>query len=60
MPAIKIEDLSKEYVIGARESGRNSFREFIADSLLAPFRRFRRLRGDAPQHERFWALKDGS
>jgi len=58
MAAITIENLSKEYVIGGGESGRNNIREMLADSLLSPFRRFRRLRGNAPPHERFWALKD--
>ena len=58
MPAIRVENLSKEYVLGGREIGRDSFREMLADSLLAPFRRFRRLRGYVAPEDRFLALKD--
>jgi len=58
MPAIRVENLSKEYVLGGREIGRDSFREMVADSLLAPFRRLRRLAGDAAPEDRFLALKD--
>lgn len=60
MPVIKVDNLSKEYVIGRRESGPDSFREMLADSLLAPFRRFRRLTGKPSPEERFLALKDVS
>jgi lipopolysaccharide transport system ATP-binding protein len=60
MPAIRAENLSKQYILGGGKVGRESFREMLADSLLAPFRRLKRLRGDAPQNERFWALKDVS
>ncbi len=60
MSVIRVENLSKEYVIGGKETRRDSFREMIADSLLAPVRRLRRLGGSAPKNERFWALKDVS
>lgn len=60
MSVIRVENLSKEYVIGSKENRRDSFREMLADSLLAPVRRLRRLGGNAPEHERFWALKDVS
>jgi lipopolysaccharide transport system ATP-binding protein len=60
MSAIRVENLSKEYVIGDREIGRDSFREVLADSLLGPFRRFRRLGGNVAPKERFLALKDVS
>ncbi|MBI5574854.1 MAG: ATP-binding cassette domain-containing protein [Deltaproteobacteria bacterium] len=60
MPAIKAKNLSKQFVIGGRKNDRDSFREMITDSLLAPFRRFRRLGGAATPEERFWALKDVS
>lgn len=57
MTAIRIENLSKEYVLGGRERNRDSFREMLSDSLLAPFRRFRRLAGGTAAEERFLALK---
>ncbi len=56
MPAIRVEGLSKEYLLGGRERERDSFREMLSDSLLAPFRRFRRLAGEAAGEERFLAL----
>lgn len=60
MPVIRVENLSKEYALGKREVGKDSFREMLADALLAPFRRLRRLGGNPPPQERFWALKDVS
>jgi len=59
MPAIKVEGLSKEYTIGAREQGRDNLRETIARGLAAPFRRLAGTGGHAPT-ERFWAVKDVS
>ena len=60
MPAVKVEGISKEYVLGGRERAQETFRELIATGLLAPYRRFRRLSGDAPPERRFFALKDVS
>ena len=56
-PAIRIEGLGKEYVIGGAESYQENFREMMASALIAPFRKFRRLGGKDSQQERFWALK---
>lgn len=58
MPAIRVQNLSKEYVIGGRPTPRETFRETLADAILSPYRRFRRLTGDVPKEERFFALKD--
>ncbi len=55
MPAIKVENLSKEYVIGGRQRGRRTVREAVADGLKSPFRRLRGLGGGA-RGERFLAL----
>lgn len=55
-PAIRVEGLGKEYVIGARQHA-ETFREVLAGALAAPFRR---LRGGRPPSERFWALRDVS
>lgn len=59
-PVIQVEGLGKQYVIGGREAGRESFREMLTASLAAPLRRFRRLSGDVAPEERIWALKDVS
>src|SRR5262245_20853004 len=59
-PVIRVEDLSKEYVIGARDKANDTFREIIASSLSSPFRRLCKLGGHVTEEERFWALKDVS
>ncbi len=60
MPAIRVDNLSKEYVIGSRAKTYETFREMLAGSLTAPFRRYRRLKGDVPPEDRFLALNDVS
>jgi lipopolysaccharide transport system ATP-binding protein len=59
-PAIKIEGLSKEYILGNRQRGYQTFREVLTSAVAAPFRRLMRRQGDAPAPERFWALDDVS
>jgi lipopolysaccharide transport system ATP-binding protein len=59
-PVIKVENLAKEYVIGACDMGQVSFREMLTSSVLAPLRRFRKLSGNVAEEERFWAVKDVS
>jgi homopolymeric O-antigen transport system ATP-binding protein len=56
-PAVRVEDLWKEYVIGARQKQAETFREMVARSFASPFRRLRRLHGQAPAEERLWALR---
>ncbi|MBP6971828.1 MAG: ATP-binding cassette domain-containing protein [Syntrophorhabdus sp.] len=61
---IRVENLSKQYRIGASQKNRN-FREAIKESLKEPFRRAQRLfRGSAPglseSDQTIWALKDVS
>lgn len=58
--AIRVAGLGKEYQIGAREQGPTTFREAVANALLAPFRRLGRLSGRSNPAERFWALRDVS
>src|SRR4051794_27280822 len=55
---IEVTNLSKEYVIGAREAGNETFREMLISAATAPFRRFRTLSGSPTPEGRFWALKD--
>src|SRR5688572_30169932 len=57
---IRVEALGKEYVIGGRENGSDTFREMVVSAAAAPFRRLRRLSGQAPTEVRIWALKDVS
>lgn len=57
-PAIKVQGLSKEYIIGRQQKGQETFREMIVAAVAAPFQRLRKMRGDVAQEERFWALKD--
>lgn len=58
--AIQVEGLGKEYIIGGAEQRHDSFREMLTGSLMAPFRRLRKLGGTASEEELFWALKDVS
>jgi lipopolysaccharide transport system ATP-binding protein len=60
MPAVKVEGISKEYILGGPERGQETFKEMLAGALLAPYRRFRQLAGDAPREKHFFALKDVS
>ncbi len=66
-PIIKINNLSKCYRIGAKETGYKTFREAIIDSVIAPFRNLKRLQrltkfnnneNDAQSSDIIWALKD--
>jgi lipopolysaccharide transport system ATP-binding protein len=60
-PVIRVSNLGKEYIIGAREKqAYQTFREMLTQALAAPFQRLRTLGGDATDEERFWALKDVS
>lgn len=64
--AIRIEHLSKQYLIGGRQQAtNNSLRDVLAQSATAPLRRMAKvLRGQAASSahhdETFWALKDVS
>ena len=56
--AIRVSGLGKEYTLGGAERVDKSFREMLLGSLTAPFKRFKKLRGEVEEAERFWALKD--
>ena len=58
LPAIRVEGLSKEYVIDGPGRAGLTFREAVIDSLAAPFRRRRGGNGQDGPGRRFWALKD--
>jgi lipopolysaccharide transport system ATP-binding protein len=57
-PAIKVEGLWKEYIVGHAQERRDTFYELLTSSLKAPLKRLRKLGGQADETERFWALKD--
>lgn len=59
-PAIRVENLSKQYQIGARENGYTTFREALSGFVTNPLRRFKSLSGHVGDDKSFWALKDVS
>jgi lipopolysaccharide transport system ATP-binding protein len=59
LPAMSVQGLSKEYVLGARESSQN-FREALLSFAASPFRRLRGGESSRAAAERFWALRDVS
>ena len=54
-PIIKVENLSKQYRIGARQESYPTLRDSIVKTFRAPFARFRRNGGSG---NTIWALKD--
>jgi lipopolysaccharide transport system ATP-binding protein len=59
-PAIRVEGLWKEYVIGGSERVGLTFRESVMEAVKAPLRRLAGRGSDVANEERFWALKDVS
>lgn len=57
-PIIRVENLSKQYAIGARQAPYKTLRESITDALRSPFKSFRR-NGNLAE-DTIWALKDVS
>ena len=57
-PAIKAEDIGKQYKLGARRKADRSFREAVTDCLSAPWRRLRHLSEKPADDTLFWALRD--
>lgn len=55
-PIIRVQNVSKEYILGARRVAPDSLREILTDALSAPLRHLRR--NGRPPVQRFWALKD--
>src|SRR5262249_2115562 len=56
-PAIKVENISKRYLITHAGASYRTLRETLVDVAMAPIRRFRT--GSADRNiEDFWALKD--
>ena len=59
-PAISVEGIGKLYQLAHQSNLQTSFREALTSVALAPFRRFRQLRGTDTSMEDFWALRDVS
>ena len=57
-PAIKVEGLWKEYVIGAQQKAHSTFYDMLSSSLSAPFRALSKRTTEEQQAESFWALRD--
>lgn len=57
-PAIQVEGLWKEYVVGSAQQRHSTFYDMLGHSLKAPFNRMRRLGGDIDEANHFWALRD--
>ena len=55
-PIIKVENVSKCYRIGGLDPGYATFREMLAERMVAPLKRLRGRKGAQP--EEVWALKD--
>ena len=58
VPAIKVEGLWKEYVIGQASEQHRTFYDLLTYSLRAPLKRLRGLAGQTEGIEKFWALQD--
>ena len=58
--AIKVENLSKHYRLGAGPAGRGDFREVAGNLARAAARRLRGDRGEAEDVRDLWALRDVS
>ncbi|HZH92030.1 MAG TPA: ABC transporter ATP-binding protein [Pyrinomonadaceae bacterium] len=56
-PIIKVENLGKQYRIGAAQASYATLRDSLVGTVRAPFRRWRR-RGAENSSETFWAIKD--
>ena len=57
-PAIRIEGLSKEYLLGGHPRGYQTFREVLTSAATRPLKRLLGMGGATPPGERFWALDD--
>ena len=59
-PAIKVEGLWKEYVIGAPQRANGTFYDLLAASIAAPFRALRGRTIEEEVEQLFWAVNDVS
>lgn len=57
-PAIKVQGLYKEYVVGHAYERHDTFYELLTSTIKAPLKRLRNLGGQTEETEKFWALQD--
>jgi lipopolysaccharide transport system ATP-binding protein len=57
IPAVRVEELSKEYLIGSLQHSHRTFYDLLTHLLRSPFSR-RDQRSTRRQPESFWALRD--
>lgn len=60
LPAIRVEHLWKQYVLGKPRQQHRTFYDLLASAISSPVQRVRDLRGGATAAESFWALQDVS
>jgi hypothetical protein len=58
--AIRVQNLSKMYRIGAKEQARRNLRQTARSLATAPFDYLRRMRRPPTEEETLWALRDVS
>ena len=56
-PIVRVESLSKQYVLGSRESAYATLRESVVEAVRSPFQRIRGQNGGR-NRETIWALQD--
>ena len=56
-PIIKVENLSKQYRLGANQAPQMSFRETLVAAARSPIEKLKK-REERKEHKSFWALKD--
>ena len=56
-PIVRVESLSKQYVLGSRESAYATLRESVVEAVTTPFQRLRGQNGGR-NRETIWALRD--
>lgn len=56
-PIIKVENLSKQYIIGSAREPYSTFRESLVNAARVPLEAIKR-QGKKNNHSRFWALND--
>jgi lipopolysaccharide transport system ATP-binding protein len=57
-PALRVQNVGKQYQIGLRQRGYKTVREAIVSAARAPWRRLKHLSGRGDQRSFFWALRD--
>lgn len=56
--SIKIQNISKKYILGSESPSGENFREMLTGLVMQPWKRLKRLQWKDEEQETFWALKD--